>query len=132
MSAPAPTTVCVTGATGFIALHIVRRLLDAGHTVHATVRQTVRRRKQRCARAPRALGARAVTRPCLQTGQSAAQLRGLDASGQKLKLFEADLLRAGSFDAAVSGCVAVIHTVRARSQAAGRGLRCRERAGRFS
>ena len=26
-------TVCVTGATGYVAGHIVRRLLAAGHTV---------------------------------------------------------------------------------------------------
>ncbi len=33
-----PTTVCVTGGTGFIAGAIIARLLAAGHTVHATVR----------------------------------------------------------------------------------------------
>lgn len=33
-----PTTVCVTGGTGYIAGAIIARLLAAGHTVHATVR----------------------------------------------------------------------------------------------
>lgn len=32
------TTVCVTGATGYIASQLVKRLLCLGHTVHATVR----------------------------------------------------------------------------------------------
>lgn len=32
------TTVCVTGGTGYIAGAIIARLLAAGHTVHATVR----------------------------------------------------------------------------------------------
>lgn len=34
----APTTVCVTGATGYIAAPIIQRLLAAGHTVRATCR----------------------------------------------------------------------------------------------
>lgn len=33
-----PTSVCVTGGTGYIAGAIIARLLAAGHTVHATVR----------------------------------------------------------------------------------------------
>ena len=33
-----PTTVCVTGATGYIATAIISRLLAAGHTVHGTAR----------------------------------------------------------------------------------------------
>ena len=33
-----PATVCVTGGTGYIAGVIIARLLAAGHTVHATVR----------------------------------------------------------------------------------------------
>ena len=33
-----PQTTCVTGATSTIGAHVVRRLLRAGHTVHAPVR----------------------------------------------------------------------------------------------
>ena len=40
-----PATVCVTGATGYIAGAIVARLLAAGHTVHATVRDPSNEKK---------------------------------------------------------------------------------------
>ena len=30
--------ICVTGATGFIAAHIVQQLLEKGYKVHGTVR----------------------------------------------------------------------------------------------
>jgi dihydroflavonol-4-reductase len=62
----------------------VKDLLDAGHTVHATVRSTKDPKK---------------TQRLEQLGRS-----------QQLSLFEADLLTKGSFDAAMSGCETVIHT----------------------
>jgi nucleoside-diphosphate-sugar epimerase len=75
----------ITGASGFVAAHLTRLLLDAGHTVHATVRS---------------LG-------------HAAKLRPLHALQQqfpgRLALFEADLLKPGSFDAAMAGCTVVHH-----------------------
>ncbi len=36
-------TVCVTGATGYIAGVVIERLLRAGHTVHATYRGWVKK-----------------------------------------------------------------------------------------
>ena len=81
--------VCVTGAAGFIAGHVITDLLDDGHVVHATVRDL---------------------------GDDAKRAH-LDVLGErhpgKLKLFEADLLEPGSLDAALEGCDALIHTATA-------------------
>lgn len=78
--------VCVTGASGYIAGWIVRYLLEAGYTVHATVRDPSR-------------------------ADSTAHLRALaESSPGTLKLFEADLNEPGSFDDAVAGCELVMHT----------------------
>jgi len=78
--------VLVTGASGYIAGWIVHYLLQSGRTVHATVRD------------PNKL----------------ASVQHLLDSAEKnpsmLKLFKADLLDDGSFDAAMQGCELVIHT----------------------
>ncbi|NOR37242.1 MAG: NAD-dependent epimerase/dehydratase family protein, partial [Woeseiaceae bacterium] len=83
------TRVCVTGAAGFIAGHVIVDLLDAGYTVHATVRD---------------LG-------------DDAKRSHLDVLKErypgKLELFEADTLEPGSVDAALEGCDALIHTAAA-------------------
>lgn len=75
----------VTGASGFVGAHLTLALLDAGHTVHATVRSL----------------------------RDLAKLRPLQAMQQRfprrLVLFEADLLQPGSFDAAMAGCSVVHH-----------------------
>ena len=42
-----PATVCVTGGTGYIAGATIARLLAAGHTVHATVRDPSNEQKLR-------------------------------------------------------------------------------------
>ena len=78
--------ILVTGGSGYIASWIVKLLLDKGHTVHATVRN--------------------VNDPV-----KVDHLRKIaDESSGKLVLFEADLLKDGSFDAAMEGCELVIHT----------------------
>jgi nucleoside-diphosphate-sugar epimerase len=78
--------VLVTGATGYVAGWIVKKLLEAGVTVHATVRDP----------------------------ENAAKVGHLTQMGQELpgaiKLFKADLLESGSFDAAMKGCGIVFHT----------------------
>ena len=81
--------VCVTGAAGFIASHVITDLLEAGHAVHATVRD---------------LG-------------DDAKRSHLDALKEqypgKLELFEANTLEPGSLDPALDGCDALIHTAAA-------------------
>ena len=77
--------VLVTGATGFIASHLVARLLDGGYHVRGTVRSL------------------------LEPGDVDA-LRSLPGAADRLDLVEADLLRAGSFDGPAAGCEYVMHT----------------------
>src|SRR5471030_3184728 len=79
------TTSLVTGGSGFVGCHLVAQLLQAGYAVHTTVRS---------------LKAQAKLRPLLQL-----QTRYPD----RLKLFAADLLVPGSFDAAMAGCTVVHH-----------------------
>ena len=78
--------VCVTGATGYVAGWIVKRLLDEGFTVHAAVRQPDNKDKT----------------------------RHLDALAENapgsIKYFQADLLEEGSYKAAIEGCGVVFHT----------------------
>lgn len=77
--------VLVTGGTGFVGSHLVKRLLERGYRVHATVRGTA----------------------------DAAKVRPLrdmqEAHPGQLSLFEADLLKEGSFDEAMTGCRVVFH-----------------------
>ncbi len=82
-----PSPIAVTGASGYIASWIVKYLLEAGVTVHGTVRDKSKPHKVK----------------------HLTDLVDGDATG-RLELFEADLLDPGSFDAAVEGCAAVIHT----------------------
>ncbi|KAK4118758.1 NAD(P)-binding protein [Parathielavia appendiculata] len=81
----ADRTALVTGASGYIALHVVKSLLDAGWTVHATVRS-------------------------LQNEEKIGPLRTLsEHHPSKLRLFEADLLIEGSFLEPMQGCSVVLH-----------------------
>lgn len=81
-----PATVLVTGASGYIAGWIVRYLLEEGHTVHATVRDPSNKKS------------------------TEHLLKVASGTPGTLKLFKADLLDAGSFDAAAEGCNIAIHT----------------------
>lgn len=77
--------ILVTGATGYIASWVIRKLLEQGHTVHATVRD-------------------------LNKKHSFTHLEKIaqETSGT-LKLFKANLLENGSFDEAMQGCEIVLH-----------------------
>lgn len=75
--------VCVTGASGFIASHIVKQLLEQGYRVRGTVRKS---------------------------SQNYPFLLALPGAAEHLELVEADLLAPGSYDKAVEGCDYVMHT----------------------
>ena len=78
--------VLVTGATGYVAGWLVKALLDAGATVHATVRDP---------------GDAAKT----------AHLTNLAANAPgEIRYFKADLLEPGAFADAMQGCKVVFHT----------------------
>eukprot|EP00250_Pteridium_aquilinum_P019004 c24250_g1_i1 orf=253-1224(+) len=77
--------VCVTGASGFIASWLVKLLLERGYTVRASVRDP-------------------------ENVVKTAHLKALPNASERLKLFKADLLEEGSFDAFVDGCEGVFHT----------------------
>uniref|UniRef100_A0A0D3ERK5 Flavanone 4-reductase n=1 Tax=Oryza barthii TaxID=65489 RepID=A0A0D3ERK5_9ORYZ len=76
--------VVVTGASGFVGSWLVMKLLQAGYTVRATVRD------------PSNVG---KTKPLLE----------LAGSKERLTLWKADLGEEGSFDAAIRGCTGVFH-----------------------
>lgn len=78
--------VLVTGATGYVAGWLVKKLLDEGHTVHAAVREPDNEAKRR------------------HLDEAAAAAPGT------IHYFGADLLEPGSFAAAMAGCQLVFHT----------------------
>ena len=78
-------TVCVTGANGFLASHIVEQLLSRGYVVHATVRNKNDERK---------------------TGH----LRKIgERFPGRLLFFNGDLMKEHSFDEAFEGCDVICH-----------------------
>ncbi|MEY2863324.1 MAG: hypothetical protein RLY58_1031, partial [Pseudomonadota bacterium] len=77
--------ILVTGASGYLGSWIVERLLGLGHTVHATVRDPSK-------------------------ASSVAHLEKIaQQSSGILRLFKADLLDQGAFDAAMQDCELVMH-----------------------
>ncbi|MCX6267645.1 MAG: aldehyde reductase [Bacteroidetes bacterium] len=78
--------VMVTGATGYVAGWLIKKLLEEGITVHATVRNP----------------------------ENKESLKYLDALAVKAKgnirYFKADLLTEGAFDEPAKGCELVFHT----------------------
>jgi nucleoside-diphosphate-sugar epimerase len=78
--------VLVTGATGYVAGWLVKKLLEAGITVHAAVRNPDNEKK-------------------------VAHLNALAAQAPgRIKYFKTDLLAEGSYQEAMQGCELVFHT----------------------
>ncbi len=80
------STVLVTGGSGFVASHVILRLLKEGHAVRTTLRD-----------AGREAGLRLMLR------------HGGQEPGDRLQLLEADLTRDRGWDRAVLGCAHVLH-----------------------
>ena len=78
--------ILVTGGTGYLALWIIKQLLDEGFSVRATVRNKSNKEKNKY-----------------------LSRLGEESKGA-LELFEADLLVNGSFANAMNGCELVFHT----------------------
>ncbi|KAF6140737.1 hypothetical protein GIB67_035164, partial [Kingdonia uniflora] len=85
MSSGEGKTVCVTGASGYVASWLVKFLLERGYTVKASVRDP-------------------------NDPKKTVHLRSLPGASERLQLFKADLLEEGSFDSIVDGCEGVFHT----------------------
>jgi dihydroflavonol-4-reductase len=78
--------VMVTGATGFVASWLVKKLMDNGITVHAAVRNP-------------------------EDTVKLAHLKNLEnSSSGKIIFFKSDLLEDGSYLKAMEGCAVVFHT----------------------
>jgi len=78
------TVVVVTGATGFIASWIVKQLLEGGYSVRGTATSL---------------------KP-----EKISHLTSLPGAADRLKMFEANLLTKGAFDAICAGSHYVLHT----------------------
>mmetsp|Transcript_97313 Transcript_97313/g.173340 ORF Transcript_97313/g.173340 Transcript_97313/m.173340 type:complete len:349 (-) Transcript_97313:381-1427(-) len=77
--------VCITGATGYLASHIVQRLLANGHQVRGTVRN-------------------------LSNKEKLAPLLSLRGAAERLELVKADMMDPKGFRDMLEGCSALIHT----------------------
>ena len=80
--------VCVTGSTGIVGSHIVRRLLRSGHTVHAPVRSLAE--------------------------SKVGFLKTMPGASDRLKLFKVTgLADPGAYDASMAGCDTLMHVASA-------------------
>ncbi|KAF7826008.1 vestitone reductase-like isoform X1 [Senna tora] len=79
--------VCVTGGTGFIGSWMIKKLLEDGYSVNATVRSS--------------------SNP--EHKKDVSFLTNLAGASQKLRIMKADLRNPESFKEAIEGCVGVFH-----------------------
>jgi nucleoside-diphosphate-sugar epimerase len=122
-------TVCVTGASGYIASWLVKLLLQRGYTVRATVRDP-------CKYSPKSLVSlfqfpnvfihvKILIISCNLLDElllflfilllsadpkKTEHLLALEGATERLHLVKADLLEEGSFDTVIEGCDGVFHT----------------------
>ncbi|XVE77259.1 hypothetical protein DITRI_Ditri13aG0047800 [Diplodiscus trichospermus] len=78
------TNVCVTGAASFLGSWLVKKLLEKGYNVHATIRN-------------------------LGDPNEVGLLKSFPNAETKLRLFEADLYNPSEFKHAIDGCEFVVH-----------------------
>ncbi|XP_016470469.1 NADPH HC-toxin reductase 1 [Nicotiana tabacum] len=76
--------VCVTGGAGYIGSSLVKKLLDRGYTVHATLRN-------------------------LEDESKVGLLKSFPGADKRLKLFQADIYKPEEFEKAIQGCEFVFH-----------------------
>ncbi|XP_042495861.1 putative anthocyanidin reductase [Macadamia integrifolia] len=77
-------TVCVTGGAGYLGSSLVKKLLEKGHTVHATLRN-------------------------LDDQSKVDLLKNFPEANTNLRLFKADIYNPDEFDTAIQGCDFVFH-----------------------
>ncbi|MFZ5475412.1 MAG: NAD-dependent epimerase/dehydratase family protein [Myxococcota bacterium] len=85
LTIPTDAPVLVSGATGYVAGRLVERLLQAGLTVHAAVRDASK------------------------TDRLAYLTDLAEANPGKIRFFSADLMKPGSYAEAMAGCRVVFH-----------------------
>lgn len=88
MSSTSPETVLVTGGSGFIASHVIHRLLAKGYHVRATVRSMSKSEQ--------------VKKQVLPAGD-------VDGRASRLHFFQADLMSDEGWEEATQGCAYVLH-----------------------
>ncbi|CAK9165795.1 unnamed protein product [Ilex paraguariensis] len=76
--------VCVTGGASYLGSYLIKKLLERGYIVHATLRN-------------------------LGEPSKVGLLKGLPNAETRLELFEADIYNPDDFGTAIHGCELVVH-----------------------